>query len=184
MEQIDAGDVVLGLSSSGLHSNGFSLVRKIVFDVAGLTPSDYVNDLGQTVQEALLEPTRIYAPAVKEILNHYKVKNVVHGISHITGGGLEENLERITPKHVDIQIHAGSWPVPPVFRWLQTLGEVEPDEMQRVFNMGLGLVMAVSPFYANRIRQIVESAGFECHEIGSVIPGTGKVINAPRQVSQ
>ena len=106
------------------------------------------------------------------------MKNVVHGISHITGGGLQENLERITPKHVEIQIDMNSWPVPAVFRWLQTLGEIEPDEMQRVFNMGIGLVLVVSPFYANRIQQIVESAGFECHEIGKVVSGDGKVVDA------
>ncbi|MDG2383851.1 MAG: phosphoribosylformylglycinamidine cyclo-ligase [Pirellulaceae bacterium] len=177
-ETIDSGDIVLGLSSNGLHSNGFSLVRKIVFEVAALQATDHVSELGQTVQDALLEPTRIYAPAVKEILNHYKVKNVVHGISHITGGGLQENLERITPKHVDIQIDMKSWPVPAVFRWLQSLGEIEPAEMQRVFNMGIGLVLVVSPFYAKRIQQIVESADFECHEIGKVGAGSGKVVDA------
>ena len=174
-QAIDTDDIVLGISSSGLHSNGFSLVRKIVFDAAGLELSDSVEELGQTVEQALLEPTRIYARAVKQILNHYKVKNVVHGICHITGGGLEENLERIVPNHVDIQIDTSTWSVPRVFQWLQSLGEVETDEMRRVFNMGIGLVLIVSPFYANRIGQLVEQAGYKCQTIGRVTAGTGRV---------
>ena len=178
-EAIAADDVVLGLGSAGLHSNGFSLVRKIVFEITGLKVDKRIDALETTVGEALLTPTRIYASAVKEILNHYKVKNVVHGISHITGGGLEENLERITPKTVDIEIHSDTWPVPPVFPWLAQLGEIERDEMKRVFNMGIGLVLVVSPFYAKRIHQIVESAGFDCYEIGRVVDGNGRVMEKP-----
>ncbi len=174
-QAIDTDDIVLGLSSNGLHSNGFSLVRKIVFDSAGLDLGDSVAELGSTVQQALLEPTRIYARAVKQILNHYKVKNVVHGICHITGGGLQENLERIVPSHVDVQIDTTTWNVPKVFDWLQNLGAVETEEMRRVFNMGIGLVLIVSPFYANRIGQLVEQAGYECQTIGRVTAGTGRV---------
>src|SRR5437764_271142 len=94
------GDTVLGIASSGLHSNGYSLVRKVVFDLAGLGVHDQVPDLGQTVGEALLTPTRIYARPIRKILQHYKVKNVVHGIAHITGGGLRDNLERILPENI------------------------------------------------------------------------------------
>ena len=89
---------------------------------------------------------------------------------------LEENLERITPNTVDIEIHPDTWPVPPVFPWLAQLGEIESDEMKRVFNMGIGLVLVVSPFYAKRINQIVEAAGFDCYEIGRVVDGTGRVM--------
>jgi phosphoribosylformylglycinamidine cyclo-ligase len=174
-QAIDANDIVLGLSSNGLHSNGFSLVRKIVFDSAGLDLSAPVEELGQSVQQALLQPTRIYTGAVKQILNHYKVKNVVHGICHITGGGLQENLERIVPNHVDVQIDTTTWKAPPVFQWLQQLGEVELDEMRRVFNMGIGLVLIVRPFYANRISQLVEQAGYKCQTIGRVTAGSGRV---------
>ena len=174
-QAIDVDDRILGLSSSGLHSNGYSLVRKIVFEMAGLNLDDQVAGTSQSVQELLLEPTRIYVRAVKQVFNHYKVKNVVHGIAHITGGGLAENLERLLPPHVDVQIEAKSWPIPPVFPWLQDLGDVAPDEMDRVFNMGLGLVMVVGSFYANRITKLLESAGFDCFEIGKVVPGTGKV---------
>ena len=104
---IAAGDVVLGLASTGLHSNGYSLARKIVFDVAGLKVDDHVEELGRTVGEALLEPTRIYVRAVRQVLGYYRVKNVVHGIAHITGGGLHENLARIVPEGVQVVIDAG-----------------------------------------------------------------------------
>ena len=172
---IDVDDVVLGVTSSGLHSNGYSLARKIVFDIGQLKLDDVEPESGQKVRELLLEPTRIYARAVKSILNHYKVKSVVHGIAHITGGGLLENLERIVPKHVDVEIDESSWPVPPVFPWLQRLGDVDTDEMRRVFNMGIGLTLVISPFYANKVRRLLEAGGYDCFEIGRVKPGTGHV---------
>ena len=116
---IAADDVLIGVASSGLHSNGFSLARKIVLEHAGLGIDDRVEEFGQTVGETLLTPTRIYARAVRQILGHYKVKNVVHGIAHITGGGLSENLARIVPAHLQTVVNLGAWPVPPVFGWLQ-----------------------------------------------------------------
>ncbi len=173
---IDVDDRILALSSSGLHSNGYSLARQVVFDIAGLHLQDRLPDSEQTVQDVLLEPTRIYAAAVKHVLNHYKVKSVVHGIAHITGGGLAENLERILPKNVDVHIDKHTWPVPAVFPWLQQLGGIEEDEMRRVFNMGVGLAMVVSPFYANRIGQLLRQAGYDCYEIGYVNTGQGRVL--------
>ncbi len=119
---IEPDDVVIGVASTGLHSNGFSLARKIVFDIAGHRVSDYVEELGATVGEALLTPTQIYVRPVRKVLNYYRVKNVVHGIAHITGGGLHENLERILPEGIQVVIDRGSWPIPPVFTWLQRLG--------------------------------------------------------------
>jgi phosphoribosylformylglycinamidine cyclo-ligase len=172
---IDVGDRVLGISSSGLHSNGYSLARQAVFQIARLSVADPVPALGTTVQQLLLEPTRIYARAVRQVLLRYKVKNVVHGIAHITGGGLAENLARILPKQVDVQIDSTSWPVPSVFPWLQRLGQIDDNEMQRVFNMGIGLTLVVSSFYSNRIRQALEQAGYPCYEIGHVTPGDGHV---------
>ena len=112
---ITPGDKVIGIASSGVHSNGFSLVRKIVFDVAGLTPDSMVADSKQSVADTLIEPTVIYTKATRQILSHYKVKNVVHGIAHITGGGLEENLERVTPAGLDIEIDGSIWERPMVF---------------------------------------------------------------------
>lgn len=168
---IAPGDVVLGVASSGLHSNGFSLVRKVVFDIAGLSVNDYVEELGTTVGQALLVPTRIYVQPTRAILSHYKVKGVVHGIAHITGGGLHENLARILPEGAQAVIHRNSWSVPKVFPWLARLGEIEPEEMAKVFNMGVGLALVVSPFYAESIRTQLNDFGLESWEIGQIIAG-------------
>jgi len=168
---IAPGDVVLGVASSGLHSNGFSLVRKIVFESAGLGVDDYIDELGRTVGEELMEPTRLYARAIRGVLGHYQVKSVVHGIAHITGGGLHENLERILPEGVRVTIDRDSWTIPPVFDWLARLGEVEADEMHRVFNMGLGLALVVSEFYAESIRSQLADGGLACWPIGHVEAG-------------
>ena len=166
---IEPGDVAIGLASSGVHSNGFSLVRKIVFEIGGHAVDDRPQPLGgRTVGEVLLEPTRLYARAVKSVLGHYRVKQVVHGIAHITGGGLAENLGRIVPERAQIVIDRGSWEVPAVFPWLQSLGEVAGDEMDRVFNMGIGLVMVVSPHFADSIRHQLAELGHACWAIGTV----------------
>jgi phosphoribosylformylglycinamidine cyclo-ligase len=164
-------DVVIGLASSGLHSNGYSLARKIVFDIAGLGVEQSVEELGETVGQALLRPTRIYVHGVRQVLAHYRVKSVVHGIAHITGGGLLENLARIVPDGIELALRRGSWPIPPVFDWLQRLGEVEQAEMERVFNMGIGMVLIASPFYAESIRQQLHRAGIDNWVIGTARPG-------------
>lgn len=168
---IAADDVLLGVASSGLHSNGYSLARKIVFEAAGLSIGDYVDELGATVGDTLITPTRIYARAVRAVLNHYRVKSVVHGLAHITGGGLFENLERILPPGIRAVIERDSWKIPPVFPWLQRLGEVPPEEMAQVFNMGLGLVAVVSPYYADSIRHQLADFGLESWIIGNVHAG-------------
>jgi phosphoribosylformylglycinamidine cyclo-ligase len=169
------GDVVLGVAASGLHSNGYSLVRKIVFDHAGQGVNDRVDWSERTVGEILLEPTRLYARPVRSVLNHYTVKSVVHAIAHITGGGLHENLARVLPPTVDAEIHRGSWPMPPVFSWLQRLGGVDDDEMHRVFNMGVGLALVVSDYYAESIQQQLGAQGFETWRIGQIVEGRGEV---------
>jgi phosphoribosylformylglycinamidine cyclo-ligase len=173
---IAPGDVALGIASSGLHSNGYSLVRKIVFDRAGLDVGDYIEPLGATVGEVLQTPTRIYARAVRSVLSHYKVKGVVHGIAHITGGGLHENLARVLPAGVGVTIDRGSWPVPPVFEWLQELGDVDDAEMFRVFNMGMGLVLVVSPYYAESIQQQLAKTGYTSWPIGRAVEGVEGVV--------
>jgi phosphoribosylformylglycinamidine cyclo-ligase len=173
---IQPGDVVIGLASSGLHSIGYSLVRRVVFDMAGLGINDQVHELGQTVGAALLTPTRIYARPIRKILTHYKVKNVVHGIAHITGGGLFDNLVRIVPDGVRIEIEPDSWTIPSVFPWLQKLGNIERDEMFRVFNMGLGLVLIVRPFFAERIQQMLAAQGFQNWRLGQAVAGSGGVV--------
>jgi phosphoribosylformylglycinamidine cyclo-ligase len=173
---ISPGDVILGLASSGLHSNGFSLVRKVVFEVAGLGVNDRVEELGQTVGGALLTPTRLYVRPVRRVLGYYTVKKVVHGIAHITGGGLRENLERILPQGVQAVIERGSWTVPRVFEWLRRLGDIEADEMDRVFNMGVGLVLVVSPYYAEAIRHQLADLGLESWTIGRTVAGPRGVV--------
>src|SRR5262249_15605374 len=152
------GDVVLGIASSGLHSNGYSLVRKVVFDHAKFKVTDFIPDLGRTVGEELLEPTRIYVRAIKTLLRHYPVKRrVVRGLAQITGGGLVDNLPRILPAGRRIVLKRGSWPVPPVFAWLQQLGNIEQAEMDRVFNGGIGFCVIVSAYYAESVqRQLCE----------------------------
>ena len=169
-------DVLIGVASSGLHSNGFSLARKIVFEIAQLKANQYVEELEQTVGAALLEPTQIYVRPLRKILSHYKVKSVVHGIAHVTGGGLQQNLGRILPQEIQVVLDRGSWPVPPVFTWLQRLGEVEQAEMERVFNMGVGLVLVVSPFYAESIRRQLKRAGLRSWQIGRVRQGPQGVV--------
>ncbi len=168
------GDIVLGIESSGIHSNGFSLVRKIVFDHAGLTANSSVEFSDQLMGELLLTPTQLYARAVREVLNHYKVKSVVHGIAHITGGGLHENLARVLPANVDAEINRDSWSVPPVFHWLQQLGEVDDGEMFRVFNMGIGLTLVVSEYYAESIQQQLAGLGLASWQIGRAVEGCGE----------
>ncbi|HWA97410.1 MAG TPA: phosphoribosylformylglycinamidine cyclo-ligase, partial [Pirellulales bacterium] len=173
---IAEGDIVIGVASSGLHSNGYSLVRRVVFDVAKLNIDDEIDSLGGSVGDALLRPTRIYARAVRAVLANYKVKSVVHGLAHITGGGLHENLERVIPQGVQAIVRRDAWPVPPVFTWLQRLGEIDPTEMDRVFNMGIGLVLVVSPYYAQSIRHQLEELGYENWQIGHIAAGPTGVV--------
>jgi phosphoribosylformylglycinamidine cyclo-ligase len=169
---IQSGDIVLGLASTGLHSNGYSLVRKVVFDHAGLKVDDFDPELGQTVGQALLEPTRIYVRPIARILQHYPVKKrVVRGLAHITGGGLVDNVPRILPPGRRVLIRRGSWEVPPVFPWLQRLGDIDPDEMDRVFNQGIGFVMIVSPYYAESIQRQLQEDRVRTFVIGEVREG-------------
>lgn len=173
---IGDGDVVLGLSASGLHSNGFSLVRKVIAD-AGLTWADTPEEFGgQTLGDVCLNPTMIYCDAIKTVQTHYKVKQVLHGLAHITGGGIEENLDRVLPKNVDAEIDTTAWELPLVYQWLQKTGGVEVAEMRRVFNMGIGMIAVVSDFYAAKIAAQVSDFGIQCQPIGKIVGnGTGSV---------
>lgn len=166
-------DVAIGIASSGLHSNGYSLVRKAVFDKAGYGINDYIDELQSTVGQALLTPTLIYTRLIRSVLRHYKVKNVVHGIAHITGGGLLENTQRILPPKIDVIFQRGSWDIPAVFPWVQRMGQIDPDEMDHVFNMGIGMVLIVSSFYANTVMEFSKSLGLKSYIIGSAVQGSG-----------
>lgn len=161
---IRSGDMLVGVASSGLHSNGYSLVRKIVFDMNKLDPAETIPEFGQTVADLLLTPTRIYVDCVKKVLERFGANDGVRGIAHITGGGLEENLSRILPEGRTLEIDR-CWDVPPVFSWLQKLGNVDADEMDRVFNMGLGLVLVVREDVAD---EIIRSVEFPAWKVGAV----------------
>jgi phosphoribosylformylglycinamidine cyclo-ligase len=169
---IQPGDVVLGLASTGLHSNGYSLVRKAVFDVAKLTVNDFVPELGRTVGDELLEPTRIYVRPILNLLQHYPVKKrVIRGLAHITGGGLEDNIPRVLPPGRRVFIKRNSWPVPPIFTWVQKLGNVAPTEMEHVFNMGIGFVVIVSPYFAESVQRQLDDDRVKSWVIGEVKEG-------------
>ena len=169
------GDLVLGLASTGLHSNGYSLARKVVFESAGLQADSLVPEFGRTAGEVLLEPTRIYGQVIKDVLAHYRVKRVIRGIAHITGGGLVENVPRILPPDCEVVIRKGSWGVPPIFPWLQALGGIDETEMYRVFNMGIGMVLIVRPYYGDHIMHQISRHGVGCWAIGEVRAGEPKV---------
>ncbi|MEQ8165014.1 MAG: phosphoribosylformylglycinamidine cyclo-ligase [Alphaproteobacteria bacterium] len=165
------GDVVLGLGASGPHSNGYSLIRKIVSE-SGLgydAPAPFATDDEldtPSLGEALLVPTRIYVRPCLEALS----AGGVHALAHITGGGLVENIPRVLPGEVTAVIDAGRWPLPPVFRWLMETGKVVPREMARTFNCGIGMVVAVAPDRAGTLRDIFETHGLSVHEIGRLEP--------------
>jgi phosphoribosylformylglycinamidine cyclo-ligase len=176
-QDIRVGDKVVGLASSGLHANGYSLARKIVFDRAGLAPESFVPELGRTVADELLEPTRIYVRAVKTVSRCYRVKRIIHGIAHITGGGLIDNPPRILPPGSALRLFRGSWPIPRVFPWLERLGAVDRAEMDRVFNMGIGLILVVAEYYAESIvRHLNQEAHTPAWIIGEIIPGDQSVV--------
>src|SRR5438309_2993985 len=163
-KSIQVGDVVLGLASSGLHSNGFSLARKVVFEHAKLKVDDFVPELGRTVGEELLEPTRIYVRALKNILHHYPVKKrVVRGLANITGEGLPGNIPRVLPPGRRVVLRRSAWAVPPVFTWLQRLGDIEQPEMDTVFNLGIGFVMIVGSYYAESIQRQLQEMRIPTH---------------------
>jgi phosphoribosylformylglycinamidine cyclo-ligase len=146
--RVRPGDVLIGVPSSGFHSNGYSLVRKVVFEHAGLKVADRAAALGCTVGEALLRPTRIYAATVAAVRNAVGHENL-HAIAHITGGGIADNFERVLPNHITAVIDRKAWQPHPVFSWLQQLGNIADKEMFSVFNMGIGLILAVPPAAAS-----------------------------------
>ena len=168
-KSIQNGDVLIGIASSGCHSNGFSLVRQVVFDIAGLKPDDYVSELGKTVADELLTPTRLYVRPALTLLEKFGANEGIRGIAHITGGGLVENLSRVLPDGLKCDITPDSWEILPVFKWLQKLGSIDDAEMKRVFNMGLGLVLVVKPEIADSVSSELDDMGLKNYRIGKII---------------
>jgi len=174
---IENGDVVLGLASSGVHSNGYTLVRHICLKANKFKLGDRFDQLGgATLGDVLLEPTRIYSRSIVSLLASYKKKKVVRGMAHITGGGLVGNIPRVLPKNCNAVIKKDSWEIPAIFAFLQKHGPVEQAEMYRVFNMGIGYVLIVAPDFADSITDKLSRLGEKVCRIGSIVPGNGKVV--------
>lgn len=174
---VKKGDVVLGLASSGLHSNGFTLVRHICFKKNKLKVTDRIDELdGARLGDVLLEPTRIYVRSIVNLLHSYKVKKVVHGMAHITGGGLVGNIPRVLPPDCNAVLKKNAWPVPKIFRYLQKIGPVEEYEMYRVFNMGIGFVLIVAADFADAIAAKLTKSGEKVYQIGMIAAGSKKVV--------
>jgi phosphoribosylformylglycinamidine cyclo-ligase len=165
---IAPGDVLLALPSAGLHTNGYSLARKLFFEVAGYEPDTEVAELGMTAGEALLLPHLSYLKPLDGLLN----QGVIKGLAHITGGGLTDNIPRILPEGTAVKIDKGSWPTPPLFELLRRLGNVSEIEMYRTFNMGIGMVIVCSPSDAD----VIESHLREFYRIGEVVTGNREVL--------
>ena len=175
--KIRQGDCILALASNGLHSNGFAMVRRICFKVAGLKMTDRLKELDGTVlADELLKPTRIYVRSIIKLLSGYRVKSIVHGMAHITGGGLIGNIPRVLPKDCDAVIKKTSWPRHKIFTFLQAKGPVEEAEMFRVFNMGIGFVLVVAKDFAESIAKKLTRYGERVYKIGSITSGTGKAV--------
>ena len=165
---IRPGDALVALASSGLHTNGYSLARRIVFDHLKLDVGSYVDELQQTVGDALLEPHRSYLPIVQPLLDGGRIK----GMAHITGGGITDNLPRILPHGTAAIVDASSWPVPPIFRWLQQAGSVPADDMMRTFNMGIGLIIVSSRDNAEALMgELAARGGRDARVIGEIVAG-------------
>lgn len=171
-KSIREGDVLIGVASNGFHSNGYSLIRKAVFEMAGLSVNDTLPEFDhKTVGDLLLRPTRIYVRSVMTLLKEFKANEGIRGIAHITGGGLVENLSRILPKGLKAHVEENSWPVPPIFHWVQRLGNIDADEMARVFNMGIGMILVVQPDVVLAVREALLELKRENWQIGTVLRG-------------
>jgi phosphoribosylformylglycinamidine cyclo-ligase len=168
---VSKGDILVGLPSSGLHTNGYSLARKLFFEVAGHGVDSYVPELKKTVAEELLTPHRNYLPVIKEMVQ----SDDIHAMAHITGGGITENLDRVLPPNLDAVVKRGTWEVLPVFRYIRERGRVEDAEMYRTFNMGLGMILIVSKVRADRAQAYLQSRGERFYVIGEISEGSGKV---------
>ena len=168
-ENIQPGDVLIGLASSGIHSNGYSLVRKVLLQDAKRDLHEHVEELGCKLGEELLKPTRIYVKSLLSAMKQYEIK----GMAHITGGGFIENIPRMLPENQGVQITKGSWPVLPIFKLLQQEGNLVEEEMYNIFNMGIGMVVVVPADQAKAVVEHFEELGEKAYEIGSVTADPG-----------
>jgi len=171
-KNVQVGDVILGLASNGLHTNGYSLARKLLFEVAHYTPESYVNELKGKVGNELMKTHKSYWPAIKRLVDG----EAVSAMAHITGGGITENLPRVLPRGVAAVIEIGSWPGQPIFEHLQKLGNVPQDEMLRTFNLGLGMLLVVPSAKFKKAHTLLERAGEKAYTVGRIVKGDRKVM--------
>lgn len=171
-KDVQIGDIILGLPSNGLHTNGYSLARKLLFEVARYSPETYVNEIKNKVGNELMRTHRSYWPVLKKLLD----SQCVVALAHITGGGITENLPRVLPRGTAAAIELGSWTVPPIFEHLQQLGNVPKDEMLRTFNMGMGMLLVIPSEKFKKAQTVLERTGEKAITIGRIVKGERKVI--------
>jgi phosphoribosylformylglycinamidine cyclo-ligase len=167
--KVEAGDVILGLASTGLHSNGYSLARKVLLERSGWNAGSPVAEFGRTVGEEMLEPTRIYVDPLFKVFGEYRVKKVVKALAHITGGGLVDNVPRVLPSGLAARIHKGAWTVPPVFEVMARIGEIDETEMFHTFNMGVGMVLVCPEYYSQAIARRLRRLRVPTWRIGEIV---------------
>jgi len=171
-KNVREGDILLGLASNGLHTNGYSLARKLLFTVAGYTPETYVNEIKSKVGNELMRVHKSYWPVLRRMVQG----DVIAAMAHITGGGITENLPRVLPKGLAASVQMGSWPVPPIFSHMQNIGNVPQDDMMRTFNMGIGMVLVIPAKKFKKAQTLLEKAGEKPYTIGRIVRGEGKVV--------
>jgi phosphoribosylformylglycinamidine cyclo-ligase len=171
-KNVQIGDVILGLPSNGLHTNGYSLARKLLFEVAKYTPETYVNEIKGKVGNELMRPHKSYWPVLRKLID----SECVSAMAHITGGGITENLPRVLPRGTGAVIELGSWPVQPIFEHMQNLGNVPQDEMLRTFNMGLGMLLVVPNKKFKKTQTLLERASEKGYTVGRIVKGERKVM--------
>jgi phosphoribosylformylglycinamidine cyclo-ligase len=169
---VEPGDIILGLPSNGLHTNGYSLARKLLFEVAHYTPDTYVNELKGKVGNELMRPHRSYWPVLRKMVDG----EAVAAMAHITGGGITENLPRVLPRGTAAVIELGTWPFPPIFQHMQKIGNVSQDEMLRTFNMGLGMLLVVPSKKFKKAQTLLDRAGEKAYTVGRIVKGERKVM--------
>lgn len=169
---IKVGDKIIGLASSGLHSNGYALARKVFFETMKLNPRDKLENLDKPIGEELLTPTKIYTPTILSLIKRFKIK----GIAHITGGGLPENLARVLPKKTQAVVNLDSWPIPWIFKLIQRLGHINQEEMYKTFNMGIGMVVVVEAKDVSKVLAYLGRIREKAYPIGEIERGKQEVI--------
>ena len=171
-KDVQVGDIVLGMPSNGLHTNGYSLARKLLFEVAGYSPETYVNEVKNKVGNELMRTHRSYWPVIRKMM----AGESVVAMAHITGGGMTENLPRVLPRGTAAVIELGTWPVLPIFEHLQRLGNIPQDEMLRTFNMGIGMLLVVPAKKFKKAQTLLERAGEKFYSVGRIVKGERKVM--------